>query len=569
MLRIGAMSRFMNSSGNSSVNFSNKTITRIDAREWAWVFIVAAVIILMSTLPYVFGHYFQTPEKIFNGAVNNRQDYAVYITMMKLGARGEWSNRFMFSSEAPRGAYLRMGYIFLGHVSRVLGLGLELTYHIARVFFGYIACIAIYFLIANCFPELYWRRTAFILAIIGSGLGWIQLMIKWWPEPGISPIDFWFMDPYIFFGLLTFPHFMAVTALISAMLGFSISFISDPAWWKWVLTMLCSLLIQTINPLAVILGDIAVFGAFVVRWWQQGRIIRRDLSFLLTLTFFQMPLLLYNVKVIVSDSTWRKFVDQNVTLSPPIIYYLLGFFIFWPFVWMGIWSFLNQITRTRSLSETYPNLLVEGSVMCWLVLAMFLAYSPVNLQRRFMHAYTLPLAILAIVGLRDILFPWIRKYMPNWIASRSQFIAILIVFFASISSIALVLSSILYLSQRPSNLYDSAHLVRAVDWIGSQADTGDVVLSGELTGQLVASRIGIPVYLGHPIETLCYKQKSADVDEFYKSQSNIDLIRSAGVRWIIHGPSEREIGVISQDKIHLYMQDVYHVGDVTVYKVIQ
>ena len=61
------------------------------------------------------------------------------------------------------------------------------------------------------FPSLSWSRIAFLLAALGSSLGWLQVIPNWTPGP-ISRIDFWLINDHVFFNLAIVPHFAFVTA---------------------------------------------------------------------------------------------------------------------------------------------------------------------------------------------------------------------------------------------------------------------------------------------------------------------------------------------------------------------
>ena len=313
----------------------------ISPGEWRWWFVATSLILLLSTVPYLVAYSVQTPDQIFNGAIFDRQDYAVHLATMQLGEQGEWAYRMRFTSEPQQGAYVKLGYIFLGHLARLLGGNIPLTYQVSRLLFGALACLGIYTLASQCFVDVGWRRVAFLLAALGAGLGWLQLIFGWLPQKDISPIDFWLIDGFIFFGILALPHISAVTALLSAMLVGGISYQRRPALWKWIAVALAAIVIQTIQPYAPVLADVGLMGAFAVLWLLRGRVDRKELVFLVSLAVIQVPLLAYNAGILTAGPYWRAFVSQNVTLSPPLSYYLWGYGLLWLFAILGVIAWLN------------------------------------------------------------------------------------------------------------------------------------------------------------------------------------------------------------------------------------
>ena len=179
---------------------------------------------------------------------------------------------------------------------------------------------------------------------------------------------------------------------------------------------------------------------------------------------------------------------------------------------------------------------VLTAALVWMVTALLLAYSPVNLQRRFMHAYILPLALLATTGLKDAVSPWVDRHMPSWIGHRKRLLTILLIIFISMTSLLLGIGNGIYVWRRPIALFDPVELVQAVDWLASHASSDDIVVSTEQTGQLIAARTGLGVYLGHPIETLDYTNKTTQVAALLSGGNRGDWLDDSGVSWVFCGP---------------------------------
>jgi hypothetical protein len=524
----------------------------IKRNEWVWVLALSILILALSTIPYLAGVTAPSADQEFSGAVFDRQDYAVHLATMHLGANGEWAYRLRFTSEPHQAAHVKMFYIFLGHIARLIGLGIPLTYHLGRWIFGILACAAIYTLMAHLIEDLYWRRLAFLLAVMGSGLGWLQLLFGWIPIKDISPIDFWLIDASIFFGFQIFPHFAAITALLAGTLVFFYRFLDSRRWRWWLLIALLGLVTQAVQPYAVILTDFALLGIVLGKWWRERRFPKEASLAVVGLGLMQVPLTIYNLYVFQSDPVWRGFAAQNITLSPPPIYYLWGFGLFWPLVAIGILQILRE--------KDPPKL----GFLAWMGGAFICAYLPTSLQRRFMHAMTIPLTVVAISGLKDSLLPWLARlrWANFWLRPKTA--ALLYIGLASLSSISLSLGTAIFMRLLPEDRFDPNYLVAAVDWLSTHADRNDFVISGEQTGQLVAARSGLPVYLGHPMETIDYPQKTQQVAALFSPSTVPEPWDLSCCEWVIYGPYERT----SEEERFAFpnYREVFSNGEVTIYQ---
>jgi len=509
----------------------------IDWFEWRWVILASAIIISLSSLPYIAGFLNQKGNDVFVGAVYDRPDYAVHMSAMRAGWSGDWQYQMRFTSEPHPGVYTKLAYIFLGHLARFSRMSLPGMYHVARILFGFASCLLIYAASAWCFQEVFWRRFAFCLATLASGLGWLQLISGWVPSPNISPIDFWLSDAYYFFGLIAFPHFSAITGLIMGILLCGLAYFDRPRWHYVAIMSACVLVLQSFQPYAPIFADIAIVGIFLSKWLQEGRI---QLAFVTGMAFFalvQIPILAYDAWVFASDPVWEGFIAQNATLSPPPIYLVWGFGILLPLALIG----LVGILRRSFDRQITPGTGKSTPLWAFAILGLgegVLAYMPTMLQRRFLHAMTIPLAILATEGLRDVLFPWFDAVTGGKITRRRGTFALILISFASLSSLLLSFGGVLQVTTFPDNYYTPGSIIQAIDWLGSNAPVKSVVLAAPETSFTLAERTDLTAYLGHPIETLQYEQKVKMAGEFFCDKLGIAPMKNANVRFVVSGPYE-------------------------------
>jgi hypothetical protein len=475
------------------------------------------------------------------------------MSMLRAGMQGDWAYQFRFTTEPHQGAYTRLFYLAIGQINRLFRLEPALIFEIARWAFGYLALFTVYALAKRFFRDVLWQRIVFFLAIFGSGLGWLQLIFGWVPGM-VTPIDFWLIDAYVFFGIALFPHFSFVTASLFLVFLLYLDFLEKGRWSHIMGILGIAILTQFVNPIAFILVDIGLASVTVIVWKQIQKIDRRQFFALGLIAAAQLPLLIYNVNLLTNDPIWAQFTIQNETLSPPPIYYLWGFGLLWPFALIGLVS---------SFRQRNPALL--GAV-AWIVTGFVLAYAPFAIQRRFLHGVTIPLALLATHGLKQIIHASSRKW-PDF-AQRANSIIFLSVFLISFSSIYLILGRSLFLLNRPSEFFYPATLNPALVWLDENAAPEDFVLSSTPSGQLIAQNTNLRVYIGHEMETLDFKTKFQTVTNFYNGQTNSDWLENSTVRWVLYGPYERML-TEKTDFTPNGLEIAYRWADVIVYQVNQ
>ncbi len=488
-----------------------KTIT---GKDLLWFSAIALAILSFASIPFWVGKSSETKDLLFRGTYFDETDYAVHLSMMQAGRMGQWAYQMRFTDEEHPAAVLRMFYIVLGHVSLWVGLGVEPTFHLARWLFGFLALFAVYQLFCKIFSSRSHARAAFLLAALGAGAGWLQLILGAPLEP-ISPIDFWLIDAYLFFSISLFPSFSFTLGLMAWALNLFFGYLETGKPQSIFLISLLSVLSQTVNPIAFAVVDLACAGAVFSLWWKNQKIESRHGLALLFIALAQLPLLIYNFLVLSRDPFWSQFTAQNQTLSPPPVFYFWGFAPFWLFAVYGMFL---------ALRERNPRLL---ALTAWVIGGFTLAYLPVAIQRRFIFGITIPLAGLALHGLSNL----IRRV--SVLAKRENLVYFSYILLASISSIYLSLGLSLFLQTLPAEKFYSRQVESALVWLNQNAAPNDFVLADVSTSQLIAQRTRLKVYVGHEMETLGYAEKQRAMELFFDGKSAPGWLAQTRVRWVL------------------------------------
>lgn len=491
-------------------------------KDLLWFSLIAIAILIFGSIPFLVGVSSQTEEWRFKGIYFDTEDYAVHLAMMQAGRLGDWSYQLRFTNETHSPAYLRLFYLALGHMSNSLELSIEATYQLARWFFGFFALYFIYGVCQKVLPLTNQARTAFLLVVFGSGLGWLMLSLGV-PLKPISPIDFWLIDAYIFFSISLFPAFSFSLMLMAFAVNLFFDFLETGKWRFVFWVCVLSVLSQMTNPISFAAIDAAFAGTILSLWWRDRKIEPRHIQALTGIALSQIPLLTYNFLVLSRTPVWSQFTNQNQTLSPPLGYYLLGFaplLLFAPYaVYLAIREQMHSLL----------------GLAFWVLAGFSLAYLPVAIQRRFLLGITIPLGILTVHGLGRLI-----QQIPL-LFKREKIVYLTYVLFSSISTMYLVLGLSLFLKTIPPERFYPRELDDAFGWLNENAPPNEFVLADVATSQLMAQKTGLKVYVGHEMETIRFEDKKLEMHEFFKGKQSLEWLKQSRIRWVIYGPYESEI----------------------------
>ncbi len=517
--------------------------------EWLVALAVCGLIMTASSLPNWLGHSLTDEQVTFKGQYFDTQDYAVDVAMIRAGMQGDWVYQMRFTTEEHDPAFTRLFYLALGHAAKTFSLEAETAYEAARWLFGLLALWSLYALADHYFKKKLLKWSAFLLAVFGSGLGWLQLLAGIHFGP-ITPIDFWLIDAYVFFSLSLFPHFACTLALMAGGLLAWLKFLQRQRWGYVAAFILAALLTQMVNPIAFVLVDIAVVFTTLFSLWRERNRIWFTLAALGLAALAQLPLLIYNVRLLSADPIWSIYTAQNVTLSPPLMDTLFGFGLLLPLAVMG---------AVIAIKKKDPAL---TGLAAWALAGFILAYLPTLIQRRFLLGVTIPLGYLCIGGL-DALFNRLSQRRPI----NQTFAYAFFILMAGLSSLYLVYGNLLVIKGRPESLYYPSALNPALDWLKVNAESQDFVLGAESSGQLVAQKTGLRVYLGHEMETIHYAEKMRRVSEWYQADLPIEVLSQLPVQWVIYGPYEQALA--PEFSAGGDLLEIYNAQGVSIYKVME
>ena len=162
-----------------------------------------------------------------------------------------------------------------------------------------------------------------------------------------------------------------------------------------------------------------------------------------------------------------------------------------------------------------------------------MAYLPIAISRRMIAGWQIPLCLLGAYAL-------LRLLDSRWLLRRT--IAIGTLALSAVSTLIVIGMGIVFVSAPRPPLYQTADQLAALDWLGAHTTDRDVVLSDWRFGNLVPIYADARVFVGHPIETIGYPEKSAAVDRFF-DPATLEADRQALLdRWkitLVVAPTDR------------------------------
>lgn len=541
-----------------------RSLATLDS-EPLWALGLAAGVVALTFAPYIVGWLRQTPETIFGGILFNSIDANAYLAIMQGGRRGEWLLRLPFSAESHAPLFLYEFYILLGQFSAWTRAPVIAVYHLARAVGGMWALWAAYEYLCAHILESAARRVAYVLVCTGSGFGWLTQALFPAGPGGISPIDFWLMDAYVFFSVLLVPHFAFAWGLALYILtALGRTAFEFRRYDTAAQALVCGLGLTVVHPkLAPAIGIVASASAILAMWRRPDR--RQPV--LATLAAAGVGMLIpaaYYVYASQSNPVFVTLARQDITMSPPFVFYVLGY---------GVVGFLAVLGAWKSGAMSRAWLMIV-----WPAMAALMLYAPVQIQRRFVLGLQVPLAGLAGMGLVNVLLPALRRWaasqrISRWYSPRRLRLLFLNVMFAfaGLSNWLLVAGYSLAAWERSPSMFVSSDLAEAADWLGANAGTNDLTLTAYPSGNYLPARSGARTCIGHWNLTIDFYAKQEMVarifDNVEVSTERERLIRAMGCRYLLYGSDERALGSFDPATAP-FLVNRFSAGDTIVYEVL-
>lgn len=542
----------------SSGEGSHSCQSLISGDEWRFVIVVAALAMLLTSIPYVLGAVLAPEDRVFGGFVYALEDCYSYLAKMRQGAEGGWLFHIAYTAEPHMGTLFFPFHLLLGKIAALLpgghgpaGLTAGLTaqmvwvYHVARVIFGMGLLLTVYRFLAEFTERVAVRRVAWLMVTFGGGLGWLILGLGQSHWLGTEPLDLILPEGFTFLVLYAFPHIaLARTLLLGGILfllrawssSHSAHSTDHTSRFRYhvsrvlysVLAGSSWLLMGLVVPFYVPVAWAVTGALWVALSVHRRRVMWREGWIAGLVTLVSSPIVVYSAWVFTTDPVYAVWSSQNLILSPHPLHYLAAY---------GVVLILAALAIGEAWRAERPLWVALG----WVAVVPLLVYLPFNLQRRLVEGVQVPLSLLASIGLLRV-----ASGAAQASGARQGLITGVALVALSLTNVLLVVGNCRYLRTQPVRVYRDAHEIAALDWLQDRVEPDDVVLTSYRTGNYLPARVRARVFLGHGPETVRFGEKKALVARFFDATTDDAwrraLLEEYGIDYVFWGPVEREVG---------------------------
>ncbi|MBQ7257130.1 MAG: hypothetical protein IJS60_05500, partial [Abditibacteriota bacterium] len=356
-------------------------------KNLAFLVLTSLILILLSSLPYIYALVVRPADGVFTGYTKNIDDMAVYGSWVKQVSMGPIYITNLFQPGSGAGVQYNVYFLILGMFSRFAHTSPSVTLHIFRLLQG-ICLVFVFWLFTGLFTEKdNIRKMATVVFLFGSGFGYFL--------HSATTIDVWQPEAITFMSVYLNPLFT-----ISLILIISIFYSLIKLWYtgqrKYFYSgSLLLLLLGNVHTYDVV-NIYAVWIVFLIYrlFTEKGFVswIKNTYKEILVLAIGVITPFI-NFMIYRSDPIYKARVDTPIS-THPIYDILLGYGLVFIFALVGV-VLLSKI-KFKDKKEYIP-------LCLWFVLNLITIYIPFSQQRKFIMGYEIPLAVLAAFGIYYLL----------------------------------------------------------------------------------------------------------------------------------------------------------------------
>ncbi len=515
----------------------------IQPREWRFVVLVLALLLLLTSLPYAFAYLTTPPDKQYMGIMVNVPDHVQYFAWL----RGFESANLIPNTLTPepnKPIFFNLLWWMLGRLARVLGWDYAAMFQVLRVTataaFGWL----LYRMCAWFLPDVFQRRVAFLVTLLASGFGWVLIALKYLLKLPEYPLDInlliFIVEPNTFFGILATPHLVGAALY---MLAFDLILRGEAkSQWRYAVAAgLWTLFLgwQHTYDLFLVYGILGAYGLLKIA--RDRRVPTYLVGAGLIVGALSCWPGLYSVLLTSRDPIWKQvlaqFGDAGVfTPNPLLLPVLMGF----AFLLALFTLFKDRFWQLRALDDNALFL------VAWFWMNALLIYLPTDYQIKMLNGWQVPIALLATRGLFQYLAPWAKRLWAGREAVVQRGLAVALLVLVLPTNLYLWAWRFLDLNRHDYPYYLHRTEVAALECLRDYGSSDEVVFASLTLGQYVPALTGKPAFVAHWAQTVNYAEKLQQSQDFYGAQSDeewrLALLREYNVRYVLHGPAERALG---------------------------
>ncbi len=477
------------------------------------IFALAAVALLLSSLPDIYGWLLSKDGQQYVGYAYNIDDGYVYMSWAHQAATGHFYDRNLFTTEHQLGRQFNVYFLLIGNLSRLTHLPLIAVFTTMRVAGGAALLWVIYRLYAWALPNSAVARvTAFALVSLGAGFGYFYARPGMLKNNFSFPVDTWQPEALTFMSLQVSSLFVVSTALIVLCMALLIRAERRQNLRDAVLAGVCALILGNIHSydilhiaaawgIYLIVSNIAV-GKFDKAGW--GRAIVAGL--------ICSPTVIYQYYLYKLDPVFHARVETP-TLSMAFRTYALGY----GFAFALAIAALVLLFRSEAFRRLWRDPKAPLVFVCWVIAVFMMVYLPTSFQRKMIMGVHVPMCLLAGAA---------AAYLGDLAHRRwklsAGLVPLLVVVLSLPSNLIWISREIHHLSAGDSETNSTSFLSKddldVYAWIDQNTKPNDAIVGPPTRMLFVPGLTGRHVWSGHWSETPGYAGKFKLIGELAKGE---------------------------------------------------
>jgi predicted membrane channel-forming protein YqfA (hemolysin III family) len=474
--------------------------------------VAALATLLVSSVPYMFGFLATPPDRVYLGLMFDAPDHAQYWSWVTASRDGLFIPNTM-TPEPNAANFLNPIMWALAKLQAIFNLSFAALFQWWRLAAAIVMGPALAVATALLSRGGAQARTAFWIALLGGGVGWTLVVVKYaLGSPDVPfPQAVYTVEPNTWFGLLGYPYMpLAQGLVLTALAGAFLAHVRG-VMWAHVACALGAAGTALVHAYDLVIVYVVLGASWGLEVWRTRQIPRGLTVAIAIAVGASAPLALYYQRLTSTDPLWQAVLAQYVnagvwTPNPPLLVVLLGA----PLL-LALWRL------AAGLNWSDPGLRFTA---CWVVAGTVLAYAPTVFQVKLLAALHVPLAILAADVWHERAAPWIVRLVKRAGAAGVASWAPAVVL------AALVLPTNLYLFawrlvelRRPdSSYYLTVDEAAALEALAARSGPDDVALALEDVGRWIPNYGRTRAFLAHWSMTNRYLQRRDDVAMFFSTR---------------------------------------------------
>lgn len=489
-----------------------KLVSRVKGKTFLILFLIGSSAFILRWLPS-FWAYLQKGKRVFLGinALVNLGDIWVYWADMMMGRQGNFLLLKEYGIDPQESFFIRLPYVYLGHLSRLFNLPVEIVYLMA----AYLLSLALAFVLFH-FSRLFFKKDSWQLLAVSLALlsGPLTPSLPAEAMPFLALIE---------------PHFiLAQIFLVLVFLFFLRSESSDTRKQKLkniiyivAAAMGLSLIHVFMNWVAVAILSAWLVVSFIL--WRE----KRNLIPLFWLVIASLPMTLYLFWLAKRSLFFQNWLDKNrLSLTPPLMLLLQLFF---PLLFL---FFFLKVFKTNRKALF---------LLVWLGVQFLFAFSPVDWRIRFNEGWWITCSFLAALGVFSLYQKW---------RSRGIILTLIIAPFLFISHFSLLLAEVEVIFKRQDLFSVSQAEAETWDFLLPRCDFSKIVFSNLPRSVYLPGKTGCRSALGHSHLTFDFLRRRVDLERINHGEiSPVDLesfFQERGIDYVLLSQEEARIARLSE-----------------------